>query len=157
MNPWMSLCLSGAALAVLLLLALAWRKPPPAKARRYHPKPLLTANEKEFLLRLQRALPGLHVFPQVAMGALMSAKTAPGESALQARARFAQKIVDYVICDSQLNVLGLIELDDRTHQRDKDAARDALTREAGYWTLRYHSHAKPNEARIARDVRRHLA
>ena len=43
------------------------RKPWLAQLRR---KPLLTANEAEFFHRLQRALPGFHVFPQVSFAAL---------------------------------------------------------------------------------------
>jgi hypothetical protein len=35
-------------------------------------KPLLTANEAEFFHRLQRALPGFHVFPQMSFAAFLT-------------------------------------------------------------------------------------
>ena len=56
-----------AAVALLLgdpavFLFVRSRKPSLTRLRR---KTLLTANEAEFFRRLQRALPGFHVFPQV--------------------------------------------------------------------------------------------
>lgn len=143
---------------MLIILGLLLRYLKAGEARTspdsiYKKKALLTANEKEFFERLTQALPGYRVFPQVAMGALIAVSVDEGRSVLKARSRFAQKIVDYVVCDERLNVLGLIELDDRTHVSTKDAARDALTRSAGYWTLRYQSKAKPSMTQIARDVR----
>lgn len=136
----------------LLLRALGSSREAPSKDPTYVKKPLLTANEKEFFQRLAQALPSYRIFPQVAMGALISVRGAQGADNFRARGRFAQKIVDFVVCDSNLNVLGLIELDDRTHTASKDEARDATTREAGYWTLRYQSKAKPSFAEIAKDV-----
>lgn len=118
----------------------------------YRKKALLTENEKEFYLRLRAALPNYTVFPQVAMGALMAVSNLKGSEALRARSKFSQKIVDFVVCDSNLRVLGLVELDDKTHSKEKDRARDLLTRSAGYWTIRYESRAKPSPSIIAADV-----
>ncbi len=110
------------------------------------PKRLLTGNEVEFLARLRRALPEHHVCPQVAMAAIMTSR--------KRRGRYDRKIVDYVICDRSMAVVALVELDDRTHDRRRDKARDGLTREAGYVTLRYASRGKPGVDRIAADVAR---
>jgi MYXO-CTERM domain-containing protein len=113
-------------------------------------KPLLTANETEFLYRLRRALPGHHVFPQVSFAAFI---TDDGKLSTKARwsvrAKFDRKIADFVICDRNLTVLALVELDDRTHVASADRQRDALTRAAGYQTLRFQSKQKPSEAEIA--------
>jgi Protein of unknown function (DUF2726) len=48
---------------------LRTRKPWLSRVRR---KSLLTANESEFFHRLQRALPGFHVFAQVSFGAFLT-------------------------------------------------------------------------------------
>ena len=123
---------------------------------RYAAKALLTANEKEFFHRLCKALPNYHVFPQVSMGQLIATRKLQGDRAnehLRARNRYAQKAVDFVIADADLKVLALVELDDRTHDAERDRRRDELTRSAGYATLRYASRDKPTAWQIARDVR----
>ncbi len=68
------------------------------------------------------------------------------------RGRFDRKVVDYVVCDRRMAVVALVELDDRTHKRSRDRARDALTREAGHVTLRYASKGKPTPEKIRADV-----
>jgi hypothetical protein len=106
------------ALAIALLLAAAlsfWHRKSSwlSHIRR---KPLLTSNEAEFYRRLQRALPGHVVFPQVSFGALLTDDGRLSRNARwSVRARFDRKIADFVICDRYtLNVVALVELDDST-------------------------------------------
>jgi hypothetical protein len=142
-----------AAVAFLLatpavFLILRGRNPWLSRVRR---KPLLTANEAEFFHRLQRALPGFHVFPQVSFAAFL---TDDGQLSRNAqwtlRAKFDRKIADFVICErGTLRVMAVVELDDRTHDARADRQRDAITRAAGYQTIRYQSRQKPSESEIA--------
>jgi len=139
--------LAGILFALALLgLALARRRPP---AFRVVKRAFLTENEKEFLDRLEKAFPEHRVMAQVSMGALMAPDVRGGSGHyLAIRGRFAQKVVDFVILDDALEVVALVELDDRTHQQEKDAARDAMTAAAGYVTLRYQSREKPSPEAI---------
>lgn len=113
-------------------------------------KQLLTPNEKEFLGRVRQAASayGMDVHYQVAMGALIdlsgiTAESHPG-AYWSARSTFDKKIVDYVLVKKGSGeVVALVELDDKMHDREKDAARDKMTAAAGYKTLRYESTAKP--------------
>ena len=126
---------------VLALLLAARRKKPVFRVAK---RAFLTDNEKEFLLRLEEAFPEHRVMAQVSMGALMAPDVRGGGSEyLSIRSRFAQKVVDYVVLDDALEVVALVELDDRTHRLEKDAVRDAMTAAAGYVTLRYRSREKP--------------
>jgi very-short-patch-repair endonuclease len=110
------------------------RKPWLARIKR---KPLLTSNEAEFFRRLQRAL--------LADDGKLTAK-----ARWSVRARFDRKIADYVICDRQtLQVVAIVELDDRMHDAHADRQRDAITKAAGYQTIRFQSRQKPTEAKIA--------
>jgi hypothetical protein len=118
---------------------------------RIQPKPLMTHNEKAFFQRLQRALPRHYVFPQVSFGALV---TDDGRLTQQkrwaVRSRFDRKIADFVVCDREsLEVVALVELDDRTHSKATDSRRDELTKAAGYHTMRFQSKQKPTETEIA--------
>lgn len=117
----------------------------------FTPKPLLTPNEKEFYTRLKHAVPELEVVCQVSMGAIMNGKHVSGNS-FTARARFDRKIIDYVILDGKYDVILLIELDDRTHNKKKDALRDSITAEAGYKTLRFESRDKPSVVELRKAI-----
>lgn len=129
-------------------------KPPPVTAR-----PFLTGNEREFLGRLERALPECRVHAQVSMGALMRPSIPQGHDARQRsrhrsiRNTFDRKIVDFVI-ESRAGgrIIALVELDDRTHDAKKDHRRDRMTAAAGYRTIRWRSRQKPDREEIRRAV-----
>jgi hypothetical protein len=135
----------GAFVAVLIFLA---------PRRSYVGRPILTANELEFWRRLIKALPEYTVLTQVSMSALIEPAVHPGHRRFrELRNRFAQKYVDYVVCDQvSLQVVAIIELDDRTHDPIKDAARDAMLNEAGYTVVRWESRAKPSVKEIAHTI-----
>lgn len=48
-----------------------------------------------------------------------------------------------------LDVLLVVELDDRTHHVGDDRKRDAMMKAAGYQTLRFQSKHKPTVAELA--------
>lgn len=141
--------------AVLVLL-LAARSAPPARSHTaVRARPLLTGNEREFYGRLRRALGSqFEVVPQVAMGALMDVALPRGHPQFWTiREQFSRKIVDYVVCERRtMRVIAAVELDDRTHDPERDQRRDALMAAAGIRTLRWDSRSKPSEAQIARAV-----
>jgi hypothetical protein len=142
----------AAVLAFVALLAVAFlfsrtRKPWLSHIQK---KPLLTPNETEFFCRLQRALPAYQVFPQVSFAAFITDDGRLSSNARwSVRAKFDRKISDFVVCDrNTLIVVALVELDDRTHTASADRQRDAITKAAGYQTIRFQSKQKPTEADI---------
>ena len=144
---------AGAAIVALLLVAAAAvssraRKPSLAGLR---PKPLLTNNEQSFLRVLEDALPSHRVFPQVAFAAFLTEDPGLARQTRQAlRNKFNRKFADFVVCDrNTLQIVALVELDDRTHVASADRQRDELTQAAGYKTIRFQSKQKPGTAEIA--------
>lgn len=116
----------------------------------YKSKPLMTDNEREFFQRLKTALPDHHIFAQVSLGALLQPNVkGDNRKYYSVRGTFAQKIADFVIADSDLKVVAIVELDDRTHNTDKDGKRDAMLEQAGYAVIRWHSKKKPTTQEIA--------
>jgi hypothetical protein len=114
------------------------------RAPAYQVIPIMTANEIEFFGRLCRALPDYHVFPQVAMAALIR----PSNTSKNNRGAFwkiSQKHVDFTIFNKDMKLVCIIELDDRMHLAAKDKERDAITESAGIRTLRWQSKTKPSE------------
>jgi hypothetical protein len=113
--------------------------------------PILSDNEHEFFHRLTRALPDYHIFPQVSFGALLQpAKTKSRKDYFSNLCKFNQKRADFVVCAKEtLKILAVIELDDVSHNVDKDSKRDEILTVAGYRTIRFQSRKKPSEAEIA--------
>jgi hypothetical protein len=109
---------------------------------KYRARELLTPNELEFFRRLRRALPDAYIFPQVALSAIIG-PTSRGKRNLHDFRRIAQKRVDYAIYTANMEIVAIIELDDRTHDRARDAQRDAFVSSAGIRTLRFQSRQKP--------------
>lgn len=134
-------------IAVIFLLFAAVVTAKVAAKPRYKPSRILTDNETEFYWRLRRALPDELIFPQVAMSALIQ----PATSGKQWRSdfgRIAQKRVDFAIFNQMLELIAVVELDDRTHDAKKDAIRDAHLASAGVRTVRFQSKAKPDASAI---------
>ena len=144
---------AGVAIVALLIVVAAAVMGRGRKSRvvGLRPKPLLTDNEKSFFRQLEDALPGHRVFPQVAFAAFITEDSGVAPKARQGlRNRFDRKIADYVVCDrNTLQIVALVELDDRTHVASRDRKRDELTHAAGYRTIRFQSKQKPTAAEIA--------
>jgi hypothetical protein len=124
-----------------------------APTNSYKSKPLLSANEKEFYNRLSEALPDYRILTQVALGALLLPNVRSNSSAYyRARASFSQKIADFVICNREMFVVAVVELDDRTHNADRDTKRDRMLEQAGYKVIRWESKRKPTAEQIREQI-----
>lgn len=119
----------------------------------FQKKNLLTENELEFFWRLTRALPDLFIFPQVAMSALIEPTANQGTKAhISSFGRISQKRVDYALYDSDMKIICVIELDDKTHNAAKDAARDQMLKSANIRTIRWDTRNKPQTNEIQEKV-----
>jgi hypothetical protein len=105
---------------------------------RYIARDIMTAAERRAYKSLADLLPNCRIYPQVAMAAIIGPNPSHDFTERQrTRGTFSQKYIDFVIENPRDGkVLALIELDDHTHDAAKDAARDAMTAEAGYITIR---------------------
>jgi Protein of unknown function (DUF2726) len=130
-------------LGVLAVVILALQQAVELSGKRsykFTKAPILTANEQRLLRRLLQEFPHLHVFPQVSMGAVLKPLYAERDRRhLAAFRTISQKRVDFIVCDRRLNVPCLLELDDSSHRRYKDNARDRITGGAGFQTVRLRS------------------
>ncbi|MDF0490448.1 DUF2726 domain-containing protein [Sphingomonas sp. H39-1-10] len=113
-------------------------------------KPLLTRREQAMLLVLEQLLPACRIHAQVAMGALLAP---PGyrqrRTEYWERNAYARKIVDFVVQDRATGaVIALVEVDDRSHDAERDRYRDEMTARAGYRTIRIPAAARPTLSHV---------
>jgi hypothetical protein len=122
---------------------------------------LLTPAERSFFGVLHQALaPDYHLFVKVRLADIVRPVQEPSRSGRQAAFnRISSKHVDFVLCDlAHLKVIGVIELDDSTHERFERGIRDsfvdsALTK-AGIPVLRFSARHSYLLAEIREQARR---
>lgn len=115
------------------------------------PRPLMTQAERRVCAMIEDALPGTRVHSQVSMGAIMQpAKNLSKSEWWSTFNRFSSKRVDFVVEDPATGeIIMLVELDDPSHRRRADRDRDALTRHAGYLTVRIPPGKRPTRQSVA--------
>ena len=142
-------CAFSFALVITLILEKAQLKAPDQitdSKREYYSKPVITRFETKMFQRLKQAFPEHHVLAQVAFSALITSDYMP------TRNKFNRKVTDFVILNTHLDVICIIELDDPSHlgKQEEDAKRDAMLNEAGYAVLRYTS--IPTVRQLKKDI-----
>ena len=93
-----------ASLVLIILCAQQYLK----TKKKFHPKRIITAYECRMYVRLKEAFPQYHVLAQVAFSALITSHN------LKIRNQFNRKVTDFVLLNESLQVLVIIELDDRS-------------------------------------------
>ncbi|GEO19001.1 DUF2726 domain-containing protein [Microvirga aerophila] len=141
--PWLA-----GSLPVIGILAIIYfgRKP------RFMQQSLMTDNEREFYRHLIAAFPGCQIWPQVPILAMLRPDAKNGSRAFWRGFRMISNArVDWVLL-KDLEILAIIELDDRTHDPRKDAKRDQILAFCGYKVVRFNSRRRPTPEQIRRAV-----
>lgn len=130
-------------LVVAFIAVLVW-----ARRIRYRRASVMTANEREFYQRLLIALPDCEIWPQVPLLALVRPDAREGSRTFWvAFKQISNARVDWVIARN-MEVIAVIELDDRSHDAKRDAKRDQILKSCGYRVLRFQSNKRPNHEQI---------
>lgn len=130
-----------------LVLGRGIRKP-----KFYSKNTLMSSPEQELFRRLIKALPDHYVLAQVAFSQFLYTDGGDGKDKFSTMATMKQKVADFVVCNRRFNMVAVIELDDASHDPEKDSKRDAALKEAGLKSVRWHVSRMPNTARIRWDV-----
>ena len=116
----------------VMLCLLAWisDKQRDIISKFYKPKKVLNTDEKNFFFLLRRSIPdGFFVFPHVSMRALIETNH------WDFWAPFNLKRVDFVVCDTDLNIVCVVELEGENKKRH--LRRQKMLKTAGIHVLRY--------------------
>jgi hypothetical protein len=109
---------------------------------------LLSDRENSLYQRLLSLYPDHKIFVQVALSQLIDV-TEDHPERQSIRNRFSQLVADFVLCRSDLSIVAVIELDDRSHERadrkDADARKNKALADAGVRLVRVPAGALPSE------------
>ena len=131
---------------VLCLLAWISDKQRDIISRYYKPKKVLNADEEKFFRLLRQAVPeGFFVFPHVSMRALIETNH------WDFWAPFNLKRVDFVVCDSALNIVCVVELEGENKKRHLRRRKMLMT--AGVHILRYDLKSNPEPDQVSLNIR----
>jgi hypothetical protein len=102
-------------------------------------KTLLTERERSLYQSLLTLYPDHKLFIQVALSQLVDVdRSHPDRESI--RNRYKQLVADFVLCRSDLSVVAVVELDDRSHERadrrDADARKNKALADAGIRLVR---------------------
>jgi hypothetical protein len=109
---------------------------------------LLSERENQFYHHLIALYPNHQIFVQVALSQLINIDRNHPECD-SIRARYKQLVADFVLCERDLRVIAVIELDDRSHERadrqDADARKNKALADAGIRLVRVPAGTLPSE------------
>lgn len=112
----------------------------------YRPKKVMDETQERFYVRLCKSVPAdCHVFPQVSMRALIETNH------WDMWAPFNLKRVDFVICNADLNVVCVVELEGENEQK-RHLRREKMLKNAGVNILRYRIDENPDIENFSKDI-----
>ena len=109
--------------AVIVFVAARKKAIDPLVAWPYRSKPLLSGAEQALYTRLSEALPDHVVLAQVSLAQAVSI-TARARERTPWWNKIAQKSLDFVICNPDFSIAAVVELDDRSHEGERQQRRD---------------------------------
>lgn len=116
----------------------------------YYAKRPLSQPEQVLYFRLVQALPERIILAQVQLSRMLGVKK--GNKYQAWLNRINRMSVDFVICNKDYSVVAVIELDDKSHQRDDrraaDAKKDRALTSAGITIVRWQAKSIPNVTMI---------
>lgn len=143
MSDWLSILILIVVIAIFGCLAKAGQK----RKFKYEPngewpfekKKLMTASEQLLYSRLIESLPELCVFSQVQLSQLMSVKK--GHDFKQWFNRISRMSADFLVTDKAMEIIAVIELGDRAHNKpdriEADKKKDKALTSAGIKVIRW--------------------
>lgn len=140
---------------LILLIAFAFiilekRKKKDVEVWPYVKKKVLSNPEQILFYRLVRALPGNVILAQVQLSRFLDVKKGFNNQAWFNKIN--RMSIDYLICDKDFEIVAAIELDDKSHERNRrkeaDLKKDRALTAAGVKIHRWNVKQMPDEEEI---------
>ena len=141
-----------ATIIALVLIGLVLLKKKPETNAKFHPKRPLSEPEQILYWKLKTALPDHVVLPQIAFSRFLYTKGATSKENFRKFGSGRQKVADFLICNKSFYILAIVELDDSSHNPQRDDARDEILKEAGLKLFRWKVGQMPTENEIKKII-----
>lgn len=119
----------------------------PAKSQYYSKKPL-SPPEQVLYYKLKEALPNYEILAQVSFSRFIYTKGGNQKDNKSLNNQARQKVIDFLICKKDFEIIAAIELDDSTHIEEKDNERDKILNSAGIKIIRWNVKKMPSNEEI---------
>lgn len=134
-------------------LVKIWNDKNISKSKYYTKRPL-TPPEQVMYWKLVKALPEYVILAQVDFSSFIYAKDGKQKENYINFNKIKQKRADFLVCDKSFKIAAAIEIDDSSHDKEKDKKRDIALLEAGILTIRWNVGNLPTEEEIKNAVDR---
>lgn len=132
----MILSFLGLVIFSLVVLLLVTAKPRTNTSEFYGTKPLSEVEQITYWRLAEACGTDKIILAQVAFSAFIRTKGGDRKGRTSNFGRARQKVADFIICNKDFSIFVIVEIDDKTHIKEKDEARDRITKAAGFRTLR---------------------
>lgn len=135
------------ALLVVIVAIVIVKK---AQAWPYRAVAIMSPIEKKFYWQLKNAFPNYHILAQVQLSQVI--RPPRGKNELKWLNKIWHMSLDYVILDDELELIAVIELDDRSHllkrRREADLRKNKALKVAGVKLIRIPTNNIPNNEQL---------
>ncbi len=139
-------------IGILIGIAIIFGKLFPEKRRtkaKFSQKKPLSEVEQILYFKIQKAIGENYlVLPQVAFSRFLYTTGGNNKENWSKFSIARQKVIDYLICKKNFEIMAAIELDDSSHKAEKDKQRDNILTEAGIKIVRWNVKKMPDEQEI---------
>lgn len=132
----MTLSFIGLVIFSILVLLLVTAKPKINTSEFYGIKPLSKVEQVAYWRLVEACGPDKIILAQVAFSSFIRRKGGDRKGRASNFGKARQKVADFVICNKDFSIFAIVEIDDKTHTKEKDEARDRITEAAGFKTFR---------------------
>ena len=126
----------GLVVFAVLVLLLVTAKPRTNTSEFYGTKPLSEIEQIAYWRLVEACGTDKIILAQVAFSSFIRTKGGDHKGRASNFGKARQKVADFVICNKDFSIFAIVEIDDKTHIKVKDEARDRITAAAGFKTIR---------------------
>lgn len=134
-------------LLVVMILVVIFKR---TQAWPYQAVPVMSPIEKKFYWQLKNTFPDYHILAQVHLSQVI--RPPRGKNELKWLNKIWYMSLDYVILDNKLEMVAVIELDDRSHllkrRREADQRKNKALKAAGIRLIRIQASHLPNNVQL---------
>jgi len=113
----------------------------------------LSPPEQALYWKLKKSLPNHEILPQVSFSRFIYANGGSKKNNFSKFNTARQKTIDFLICDKSFQIIVAIELDDKSHNKEKDKKRDEILKEANISIIRFNVKNMPSEEEIIKIIK----